>query len=184
VLVIANPAFDRARFPDLPLLPGADAEADAILSVFPDATVLRGKDATKSAFLRLAPQYDIVHFAGHAVVDEAHPEYSALILAPEPETGDSGALYAHEMAELDLHKTRLVVLAGCNTARGSVNAAEGRQSLARALLLGGAEEVMASNAAVPDDSSAVIVYDSLRSPMSARLRLSWVTLGISPNHFL
>jgi CHAT domain-containing protein/tetratricopeptide (TPR) repeat protein len=167
VLVIANPAFDRTRFPDLPPLAGADAEADAILSVFPSATVLRGKDATKAAFLRLAPQYDIVHFAGHAIVDDAHPEYSALIFALDPTPGRSSLLYAHELSELDLRRARLIVLAGCDSAAGKEAAGEGLLSLSHGILASGAKSVIGSSASIRDlDMAAVAVAIYVEASMS------------------
>jgi tetratricopeptide (TPR) repeat protein len=129
-----------------------------------------GADASSlyEAIIRpLAPQYDIVHFAGHAIVDDAHPEYSALIFALDPTPGRSSLLYAHELSELDLRRARLIVLAGCDSAAGKEAAGEGLLSLSHGILASGAKSVIGSSASIRDlDMAAVAVAIYVEASMS------------------
>ena len=91
-----------------------------------------------------------------------NPQFSALLLAPDPEHKDSGILYAHELSRLDLRHTRLAVLAGCTTARGSLRAGEGALSLSHAILMAGASTVIASVTQLSDKASEFSDRSALR----------------------
>ena len=109
--------------------------------------------------------YEIVHFAGHAIASQENPNYSALILAPPADGSASGALYSHEIAALDLANTRLVVLAACDTGAGPIRGREGVLSLARAFLGAGVPAVVQSLWAADDEASEdlfKIFYPRLR----------------------
>src|SRR5207247_1419733 len=67
-----------------------------------------------------------------------------LLFAPDPRTGDSGALYLHELGRLGLPRTRVVVLAACRTAAGAASRVEGALSLGRPFLAAGVPDVIAS----------------------------------------
>ena len=68
---------------------------------------------------------------------------SALVLAPNPETGEDGFLEASEISDLNLNSD-LVVLSGCDTGLGDYLQSDGVVSLARSFLLAGARTVVAS----------------------------------------
>ncbi|HEV7516070.1 MAG TPA: CHAT domain-containing protein, partial [Thermoanaerobaculia bacterium] len=143
-LVIGNPTFDPARssFSQLGPLPEAEEEAKSVASQLGGATLLLGPEARKARFLALAPGTRILHFGGHAVVDESNPLLSALLLAPDP--GDLGILYAREVYTMRLSGTELVVLAACSTGTDYLPGSEGVTSLGRAFLAAGARSVVAS----------------------------------------
>jgi CHAT domain-containing protein len=151
-LVVGDPAFDRETFDYLPALPGAAAEAAAVAREYGEAaTLLTGADATKSRFLDALGGSDLVHFAGHALPDERHPERSRLLLAAGP---DGGEVFADDLDRRELAGIHLIVLAACGTATGRVSAAEGALNLARPFLAGGVPGVVASLWPIADDASA------------------------------
>jgi CHAT domain-containing protein/tetratricopeptide (TPR) repeat protein len=153
VLAVGNPTFDENAF-ELPRLPGAEREATRIAADYSRARLLLGPAATKSAFLRDAAASDIVHFAGHGVVTPDAPLLSHLVFAPELRTGASGALYARDLFDIRLPRTRVAILSGCQTAGGRLSDTEGASSLARALFAAGVPAVIASLWAVNDAGTA------------------------------
>jgi tetratricopeptide (TPR) repeat protein len=75
-----------------------------------------------------------------------------------------GVLTARDIVGLDLRATRLTVLAACETGRGDLVAGEGAQGLARAFLVAGSREVVASLWQVPDRGTSRLFahfYDAL-----------------------
>jgi CHAT domain-containing protein len=146
-LVIGNPA---TREP-MPLLPRAAAEARSIASLYPSPTLLTGEGASRSAFLRELPAADVVHFAGHAIADAEMPDYSRLLMSPDPDR--RGNVYAHELERVPLPRAPVVVLAACETAAGRTSRSEGTISLARAFILAGARDVIATLWPIDDMAS-------------------------------
>lgn len=158
LLAVANPTFDQSRFPRLPRLSGSEAEVDTIAIQFPSTRILRGPEATRSAFLRLAPNYEIIHFAGHAVINRSEPSLSALVFAPDSTTReDSGIVYAHEISSIDLSHASLVFVSACDTATGPIRSSEGMLGLARAFLAAGVPDVLATHWRVDDSAVARLV---------------------------
>jgi CHAT domain-containing protein len=153
-LVIGNP--DRSPdVADLPHLPGAQREAEAIGRVYTRRLLLTGPDATRLRVLGGLRDAEVVHFAGHAIVNRERPELSRLVLAPS--TDDPlGALFARDIAAARLPRTKLVVLAGCDTARGAVAKGEGVLGLVRGFLGAGAPSVVATLWRIDDRSSTVL----------------------------
>jgi CHAT domain-containing protein len=155
VLAVGDPAFDRDLFVQ-GRLPEAEEEARRIAALYRRPELLTGADATEERFLELAPRAAVVHFGGHAEVDPRQPGRSRLLLAAS-ETPDGGALHAHELQELRLSGTRLVVLGACSTAVGQRSRAEGVMSLAYAFMAAGAPAVVASLWDVNDGDAATLL---------------------------
>lgn len=153
VLAVGNPAFDRRSF-HLPELPGAEAEARRVAANYPEGRLLVGARATRDTFVAQLGRADVVHFAGHAVVRTDAPQLSYLVLAADSPDRQGGALYAWEIHDLALPRTRLAILSGCHTAGGRLSATEGPSSLARALFAAGVPAVVASLWAVDDEETA------------------------------
>jgi CHAT domain-containing protein/Flp pilus assembly protein TadD len=65
-------------------------------------------------------------------------------------TGEDGILTAAEMANLDLTKTKLVVLSACETGLGKIEGSEGTFGLKRGFKLAGVEQMIVSLWSVPD----------------------------------
>jgi hypothetical protein len=108
VLVCADPDAE-----DAPRLIAARREGELIARTFPGASVISGNAATRNDFLAKAAMATLIHFAGHARNDARNGDFSSLLFSGDG--GAPGALYAWEVRNLDLSRTRLVVLAACGT---------------------------------------------------------------------
>jgi len=151
LLAVGNPSFDRQAFQLRPL-PAAAIEARNIAGMYANQNLLIGPAATDVTFERLAPQYDVIHFAGHAVVGGGAPELSHLVLASDGQSG--GALFSSDIARLKLEHTGLVVLSSCSTADGKLSATEGASSLARAFFAAGVPAVVSSLWPIDDEATS------------------------------
>ena len=106
-------------------------------------------------------RFRILHFATHAVVDEATAARTALVLAASE--GESGFVRPGELAALRLDAD-LVVLSACRTARGVLVEGEGVQGLTAPLLKAGARSVVATSWRIGDRTTFAFVqslYDAL-----------------------
>lgn len=152
-LIIGNPKFDKKDFSNLSYLPGAKLEANQISEFYPNHQLLLEEQATKTNFLTLANNYDVIHFAGHAIMDAKFPLYSQLIFAKDSKQPNS-SLYAYELYKQKFNHTKLVVLAACKTANGQNLNNEGVANLARPFLAAGVPTVIASLWDANDRASA------------------------------
>lgn len=150
VAVVGDPAFDAHRFPTLPRLPGALDEADSVAADYSATQLLAGSAATIPAFESLLARATIVHFAGHALLDDDRPERSALLLASTVGVSDDGQLTAADIEKLNLAHVRLVVLSSCQTVAGNSEANGGLRGLVRAFVAAGAGGVVGSLWSVDD----------------------------------
>jgi CHAT domain-containing protein len=112
--VLGDPSPDSAIRPRLPRLPGAAREARAVASLYGSSGPLVGDAATVPALLRALLHADVLHFAGHAIVDPMRPELSFLALAPVGQASPA-TLTAREIGALRLSNLRVVVLSACST---------------------------------------------------------------------
>jgi CHAT domain-containing protein len=141
---------------DLPPLPNADDEAARVGALYPTAATLRGARATRENFVRLSLSANVIHFAGHAVVDLEAPRRSVLLFADR--TGHSlEPLTLEELLKAGFADTRLVVLSACRAQDSLADDREGLLGLAGAFVAGGAQEVVASPLDVADDSSGRVM---------------------------
>lgn len=140
---------------DAPLgpLPHARKEGERLVSALGGESVLLvGADASERALKAGEPgAFAVLHLAAHAVIDDEHPERSAVLLAPGDDSED-GLLQPREISQLDL-AGRVVVLSGCRTASGKVIQGEGVLSLARAFFEAGATAVVGSLWPLRDDEA-------------------------------
>jgi CHAT domain-containing protein len=122
--------------------PGAGEEVASISRAWPgETTVLSGDGATESAVGGIESEYDILHYAAHAVADDRDPLASNIRLRPDT---DSDGLYHLSEISSRRHQQELVVLSGCETQMGRSYAGEGLMSLTRAFLGSGAHAVVAT----------------------------------------
>jgi len=154
----------------LPRLPHSRAEARAVAADYPGATLLLGAGATESALEALRrsgtlSRFATLHFATHALVDDAFPERSAVALAPgpEPRRGDAageavgspgadadGLLRASDILERWRLGADLVVLSSCQTASGRFTWSAQALGLPQSLLGAGARSLLLSPWKVDD----------------------------------
>jgi CHAT domain-containing protein len=136
----------------------------------------------------MAPQFDILHFAAHAVVGREAPQLSHLVLTPDGHS--TGAVFASEIAQWRLPRTKLVILSGCSTGDGKLSATEGTSSLARAFFAAGVPAVVSSLWAIDDNDTAdffIAFHRRLAQghPPVAALRetqIEWLGDGRAPAH--
>ncbi|MGE0639654.1 MAG: CHAT domain-containing protein [Thermoanaerobaculia bacterium] len=141
-------------------LPATRREAESLYHQLGERVHLfLGDAATESAARGALATATVSHFATHAVVDEALPLDSALLLAPDADgTGArEGLLQAWEIAAQVREASDLVVLSACETARGADRGGEGILGLVRALQVAGARSVVASLWRVDDESTAELM---------------------------
>src|SRR5262249_44911071 len=117
----------RAGSPELPELAGAREEVQEIARRYPPnmAKGFLGPEASKKNVQKSPLVSDHIHFAGHGLTNDEHPEDSALVMS-------DGLLRVSDIFNLEL-KTDLVVLSACHTA-GKQVAGEGLVGLTRAFL--------------------------------------------------
>jgi len=135
-------------------LPYARRESRAMVRALGGGSLRRlGADASE-AYLKETPlrRFGVVHFATHAVTDEANPDRSGVLLAPGARNQD-GLLQIREIVDLDLDG-RVVVLSACSSNTGALLRGEGVMSLARAFFQAGAHTVVASLWRLRDDETA------------------------------
>ncbi len=138
-------------------LPSARTEAAALAHALgPGSRILTGGEASekslKTSDLRA---FGMLHFAAHAVVDDVHPEHSAVLLAPG-DASEDGLLQMREVVPLPL-QGRVVVLSACRSASGQMIAGEGPLGIARAFFQAGARTVVGSLWPLRDDDAAAFV---------------------------
>src|ERR1044071_8040844 len=124
-------------------LPLAASEVQTAARSYNDSIV--DPAATRTRFLEEASSSCVVHFAGHAVVNEAQPLLSALVFQP----GDRQLLYVHELEQRWFSNTRLMVLSACETGVAPVPT----MSIAHALLEQGIPSVVYTSWPVEDELS-------------------------------
>jgi CHAT domain-containing protein/tetratricopeptide (TPR) repeat protein len=149
----ASPEQGRSAIPEsrpLPDLEGARQEVQEIAKRYPgEAKVYLGPEASRKNFESPLVS-DRIHFAGHGLSDEEHPENSALILS-------DGPLRVSDIFNLDL-KADLVVLSACKTAGKQVTG-EGLVGLTRAFLYAGSPSVVVTLWQVIDSPTSDLMKD-------------------------
>jgi CHAT domain-containing protein len=167
-LLIADPEHlpNGANGKPLPKLPGTALEVNAIAHMLPTGEVklLQGSQAREDRIASEIPRTTVLHFATHAVVDDAFPEKSFLALDNRQQ---DGRLTLGEVYGLNLH-THLVVLSACRTGLGKVTG-DGVQGLSRAFFYAGSASVITTLWDVADQPTAAMLprfYRALQSGQS------------------
>ena len=153
--VVYRDAFDQSG--GLPRLVAAGEEVRDVAR-YAQEPVVRVRAEASEAFLKHQPleAFGVLHFATHALVDEATLARTALALAPGE--GEDGFLSPADLAALRLNAD-LVVLSACRTAGGVIVAGEGLQGLTAPLLEAGARSVVATQWRIGDRSTVRLVDD-------------------------
>ena len=158
------PATPAGRIPDtasligLERLPFTRQEAEAILRLAPTQSRFAALDFAANRSTAISndlSQYQIVHFATHGVVNDAHPELSGIVLSLFDNKGapEDGFLRLNDLFNLKLNAD-LVVLSACRTALGREVRGEGLIGLARGFMYAGAPRVVVSLWSVSDQATA------------------------------
>lgn len=129
-------------------LPGAARE-----STWLGGESYMGKAATEARFRSLCsrsdPPIDVLHVSCHTRLDPIDPLRTALLLAPDE--SEDGYVSIREVGELQVQpRLALVVLGGCETAKGVPLDGAGVLALSRAFMAAGAPRVLGSAWPVSD----------------------------------
>jgi CHAT domain-containing protein/Tfp pilus assembly protein PilF len=141
-------------------------EARDVASIWGTQPIL-GDAATASTFQKSAGDYDIVHLIAHFDHDELNPQFSRVILGHD--ANDEGALDVDQVLGLDLRKTNLVVLSGCQSQAGKWSRGDDIVGLSRAFIYAGSPSVIASLWSVDDEATRALMvffYTHLRQGLS------------------
>jgi CHAT domain-containing protein/tetratricopeptide (TPR) repeat protein len=166
----------------LPALAGAEAEVRAIAARYPGkARLYLGPEASLDNVKKGSLASECVHFAGHGLLDEAHPERSGLLL-------EGGLLTVSDIFNLDM-RAGLVVLSACETA-GTEVSGEGLVGLTRAFLYAGSPSVVVTLWRVEDRKTSDLMlrfYTNLdqngdKSEALRQAKLSLLDRGGAPAH--
>ncbi|HKQ79401.1 MAG TPA: CHAT domain-containing tetratricopeptide repeat protein [Blastocatellia bacterium] len=153
LLALGNPALyketaERAalthRNEKFDPLPEAELEVKALRRLYgvSRSKVYIGAEAREDVVKTEGGQAGVLHFATHAMMNDASPMYSHLVLA-KGDTNEDGLLEAWELMRMDL-KADLAVLSACETARGRFGAGEGMIGLSWALFVAGVPSTVVS----------------------------------------
>ena len=148
---ILAPTIGNATLRGLPSLPAAAGEAAAIATLY-GVDPVSGADATRDAFLAALGRSDVLHFAGHTIVNMQSPETSFVVLAAANGGEGGDLLTAQDIGRAEVKSGATIVLASCSSAAPSARRGEGALNLARPFLARGAGSVVATLWDVADNS--------------------------------
>ena len=161
-LIVSDPMIDPEFRKEFQPLVYAESETNAVAELWPNDRLLANSGATVDAFVLNAPKAKMIHFSGHSRVNTRVPLFSALILAPNSNTKSNGELFAHEILTLSLRYTDLVVLASCESGKGTGTDMIGPMGLGQAFQLAGVPSVVASLWPVDDADAATVIIEFQR----------------------
>jgi CHAT domain-containing protein len=158
--------------------PGAEREARGVQQAWTagPVTVTPPSAATRQTVRADMARYAILHFATHAVADDADPLRSRLLIGVPPS--------AETLAVSDIEAlhtaARLVVLSACETEGGPLVEGVGPMGLARAFLVSGSRAVVATEWPVgaPTADLMRVFYEKLAAGAPADLALRAAKLAM------
>jgi CHAT domain-containing protein len=150
--------------PLLSRLPATKVEAESIMAIVPTGTgmMATGFDADRALVLSSElGQYKVIHLATHGVVDIENPEMSGVVLSlvSREGKGTQGWVQLHDIYNMNLSNTHLVVLSACQTALGKEVSGEGLVGLSRGFIYAGAGSVIASLWKVDDRATTKLMTE-------------------------
>ena len=148
-------AFNEVVRGNLSELRGTSREASSIASFF-KGQFFEGGLATESQFKMNASNFEILHLATHAIVDDQNPMNSRLLFTAVGDSLEDGDLHAWELYNMQLN-ARMAVLSACNTGFGKLQRGEGVMSLGRAFAYAGCPSVVMSLWPAQDEATADIM---------------------------
>lgn len=158
LLTSALPPFIRGGLSAEPDLPAVRAEVKSVTELFWKSRALLDEEATERAFYESMTAPSVLHIASHVLVDESTPLMSAILLSNSPTESDDGIIYLHELMGRPLFAD-LVVLSGCNTARGVHRSGEGSLGLHYGFRAMGAASSVSTLWLADDNASAKLMRD-------------------------
>lgn len=142
-------------FNNLYPIPGVVEEVSFIRDLI-RGNVFMDSEATESNFKANSPNYGILHFAMHTVIDDVNPMYSKLVFSNTSQEEEDGFLNTFEIYNLSLN-AKLAVLSSCNSGTGKMQKGEGVMSLARGFIYAGCPSIIMTLWEVEDNSGSEIM---------------------------
>lgn len=150
ILAMGNPANPRVT-----RLPGSEQEVTSIQGIHGRSVVFTGQDASEANARRHMAGFDIVHFACHGLFNYDYPYLSSLALSPGG--GNDGFLEVHEIYNLNLTRTSLVILSACETGLAKIRKNDDVIGLVRGFFYAGVPSLAASLWKVDDFATATLM---------------------------
>ena len=154
----ATPTVFALGNPDNPRvtrLPGTEREVNAIKSIYPTSVVYLGDNATESIAKRQMGGFDIIHIASHGLFNAEYPLLSSLALTPDAD--NDGFLEVHELYNMNLTNTKLVILSACETGLSQIKKNDDVIGLVRGFIYAGVPSTLASLWKVDDAATASLM---------------------------
>ncbi len=165
-------------------LPGVQREVDLIASEI-NVDLFRNDNATEENFRKYSKDYDILHLAMHAFINDSLPAFSRFAFAQnnDNQPQKDGWLNTADIYNLDIN-ARLTVLSACNTGSGNLRKGEGVMSLARGFLYAGCPTIVMTLWEVEDNAGTKIMssfYQNLKKGRSTDEALRLAKLNYLEN---
>ena len=135
---------------DLPPLPAAAQEAEAIAAIF-EAPCWTNSLATKPRFVEALLSSRRLHLATHGSQNSSAPIFQCLYLWPD--SSSDGIFRAYEVVGLDLSHLDLVTLSACETSLGRFDVSDTLRGLSALLFSAGVATIVSTLWAVEDNSA-------------------------------
>lgn len=150
-------------------LPGIQKEVEKISKIIKTKAFF-GEEASEENFRKTVEDYDILHLAMHAFINDSLPAFSSLAFTQIKSNNslNNGMLNTADIYNFKL-KAKLIVLSACNTGTGQLKQGEGIMSLARGFLYAGCPAIVMSLWEVDDESGTAIMtsfYKNLKKGKS------------------
>jgi len=145
----------------------------AKVNQFIPTRIFTQSDATEALFKQKATNYQILHLAMHALVDDEDASNSRLVFSKGNDPQEDGYLHLYELYGMQL-KADLAVLSACNTGYGQYIRGEGIASLGRAFAYAGCPNVLISHWSVDDQSTSKLMeyfYEGLSKGLDKSVAL-------------
>ncbi len=172
-------------------LPEAEREIGEITSLYRRAEAIHAEGATLATLKGAAARADVLHIAGHTEVQPGGGE-QALLLAGKSANAIERVSSKTILAATPI-RSRIVVLAACETLRPPQSAATSAPSLAQAFISAGARDVVGTLAPIGDRDARLLftalhrrvangerVADALRAAQQEAIALDANTLEAKP----
>jgi CHAT domain-containing protein len=165
-------------------LPSADKEVETIRPIFARSAVFTKNEATEERAAALSGQYNILHCATHAILNERAPDESYILLAPSGKA--DGHWSMNEIFGVAWDKMDLVVLSACETALGEKDPGREVSALSYAFSVAGSPSIVASLWPVCDPSTQAFMQcyyrDLKKNSKTGALRAAQVSLLKDPRY--
>ena len=132
-------------------------EARAIAENYDKPKILTGEAATKNAFQKIYQNFEVIHFAGHYIVQPNLPLYSKLVMAKDPGDESRSFLTNIELMGSRPLRAKLIVLSACQTGIENYSNGEGLIGLSHTFLSLGVPLVVASHWEADSDASTKLM---------------------------